>query len=357
LRIRDRRGVRLPDVAVFCLLAAVGSNKTFLQWMTSGLEAALFNLSMVSWVVLAFRSPQRRTVPWLAAWSAAAAIVALTRPDGLLVVAATVSTAALRLVRRQHRIGQVVLGLAPLLLVVVHLLWRRSFYGEWLPNTYFAKVAESWPEAGVRYLSCFAFEHGTWLWLLIAILWSVVELLRGGFVRLKEHIPAVAAVTMVVMHVGYYAVRVGGDKFEYRILSYLIPLTMLSGVAMVARILAGKWPATAAAVLLGVEGSVGWVHVMLTETRPAPHYDPLAAHVPSWLEPLARWYDRRRCWLMAHQLCVRILHYMPLAALEAAVPERRRVRLPADDIPVAACLPSACWVGPCRTTRSSTPSA
>ena len=100
------------------------------------------------------------TIGAIAAWSAGrlrlaaalAALTALTRPDGLLPVAlfglawlAIVS--APRLVRE----GKAALGRVPTLRLLqatlvfavpllVHLMWRRSYYGEWLPNTWAIKA-------------------------------------------------------------------------------------------------------------------------------------------------------------------------------------------------------------------------
>ncbi|MBX3465230.1 MAG: hypothetical protein KF830_18840, partial [Planctomycetes bacterium] len=83
-RIRDRRGERLPDLAVYCALAAIAGNRTFLQWLTGGLGTSLFNLTMVGWVLHACRGPERRGTGWLAGWAAWAAAAGLARPDGLL---------------------------------------------------------------------------------------------------------------------------------------------------------------------------------------------------------------------------------------------------------------------------------
>ena len=47
--------------------------------------------------------------------------------------------------------------------------WRLAYYGQLLPNTYYAKVVDPWPEAGLRYAACFALEHGTWLVMGVAL--------------------------------------------------------------------------------------------------------------------------------------------------------------------------------------------
>ena len=59
----------------------------------------------------------------------------------------------------------------PLLGVPTHLIWRKFFYGEWLPNTFYAKVVEPWPEIGILYAGSFLLEYGLWLWLIIVAVW------------------------------------------------------------------------------------------------------------------------------------------------------------------------------------------
>ncbi len=337
-RIRDRRGHRLSTVALFCTLAAIAGNRTFLQWMTGGLGTSLFNLAFVSWVVLAFRARERRTASWLAVWTTVAAIAALARPDGLLFVAATLATAGLSVVRRERRLTHTAIALLPLTIVGAHLLWHLWFYGEFLPNTYYAKVSTPWPEAGVRYFLSFCFEHGTWLWALLAVTWFVSELLRGGRNAMRsamQNVPALAAVAATVFHAGYYTLRGGGDAFEYRVLSQLVPLSALSAAAMAVRMRAGSALPVVCTLSLGLAGSVGWAHLALTEPRLSVFYQPLAKKLPSWLQPLWHWHDRTQAWLQINVLCGRPhLHTLFLEGEVQKFPPRRRVTVDANDRPV-----------------------
>jgi hypothetical protein len=61
--------------------------------------------------------------------------------------------------------------------------------------------------------------------LPLLLAWLVVELrrpLRTVVASLLEHAPAAAAVAVVLFNACYYLFKVGGDHFEYRVLSQLV---------------------------------------------------------------------------------------------------------------------------------------
>jgi arabinofuranosyltransferase len=320
-RVRLRDGRPLPLAVAALVLAVLAGNRTFLQWLTGGLETALFDGCYLAWAVLAFRSPERRGTGWLAAWSGAAALAALTRPDGLLPVAATAAVAVLDAARRSRTVRATLLGLLPLAAVGAHVVWRRACYGEWLPNTYFAKVTAPWPEAGWRYLYCFVFEHGTWWWGLVAAAWLAVAARAGALAPralLGPRLPAVAVVGAAVAHVGYYTLRVGGDHFEYRVFANLVPLFVLSAAAMAASLSARAVVPAVAVLALGLAGAVGWVHLAVVRQQPPPVYASLASGLSAWARPLVREYDRHQAWLQLQFVCMRCSrHASSLAEIAA----------------------------------------
>ena len=63
-----------------------------------------------------------------------------------------------------------------------HLLWRKAYYGEWLPNTYYAKVGgQTWWDVGLAYVAAFALEYGAYLWVpLIAAAVVVLVIYLGS---------------------------------------------------------------------------------------------------------------------------------------------------------------------------------
>ena len=120
-------------------LSGIVASRTFLTWLSSGLETALFNFCLTWWVFEALAPSARHNPTWAMRLSAAASATALARPDGLLAAAAT---PLLLLINRGWWAGPRIvraLALCPLAAIPAHLIWRRATYGLWLPNTYFAK--------------------------------------------------------------------------------------------------------------------------------------------------------------------------------------------------------------------------
>ena len=337
-RIQLANGRRLPSLAVFVTLFVLVSNRCFLQWMTGGLETALFNLLIVSWVLLSFSPRLTSRRAGLATWTAIASLAALTRPDGLLLVAASAVCIVASVSLQRLRWSSGLFALLPTLLVATHVGWRFWQYGEWLPNTYYAKVTEAWPEAGLRYLYCFVFEHGLWLWAAVAAVWLAVMSFARGLLsigKLGDRLASFAAVGAVAVHLSYYVLLVGGDHFEYRVFSYFVPLAVVSMSAMLAQLSPRSWVAIVGVGALGFVGSFAWLHLHLSRPTIPPDYDLLADKLPRWAEPLVRDYDRHQMWLQLQYNCIRCsTHELALANLRARLPERTQIASAPDDVPV-----------------------
>jgi arabinofuranosyltransferase len=330
----DRRRTLLAALA----LLGVCTNRTFLTWLSSGLETQLWNLCFTWWLLEALGLLGAEGSPaWGLRLSTAAALSCLARPDGLLTVPATVllELAAARSSARPVR--STVLATSPLLAVAAHLLWRRWTYGAWLPNTYYAKVPAPWPEMGWRYLASFVVENGIWVWLALAVAAACRALLsprRGPGVRPRR--PAVARLTVaiapavVAAHVLYYTLIVGGDHFEYRVFSYLVPLLFVSALALID---AAGLSAAAAAATLGVfllaSWPLPWLHWWRTKdlaTREQTSFLrwPLAGDFPAPVRPAVAAWDGWQATLIGHGIGLRHQeHKICLAWMSGRLPSRQ----------------------------------
>lgn len=130
------RGLQRGRVAALVTAAAVAVHAGIAVWARSGLETLPFAL-----VVLAAQArfvDERRLgrAHWMS--GVLFAIAALARADGVVFAAAT----ALYLLLRRAGVRRFATLVVPVAVVVVaHVAWRWSYYGDLLPNTYYVKVA------------------------------------------------------------------------------------------------------------------------------------------------------------------------------------------------------------------------
>ena len=198
------------------------SSATFAVWTSAGgLETRQFTFFIIAAVVcLSVYGNSRRG---LLAASLSLAAAALTRPEGLMLAACCFSWFAVqRMVtdgRDRSRLARDMMFLvAPfVVLVSAHFLFRYAYYGEWLPNTYYAKHVRPWYESGFRYLWAAALETGLYLLLPLTFL-----ALRTRW-RMYQDGTYALALLCVAVHMAYL-LPIGGDHFEYRPLDFYWPL-------------------------------------------------------------------------------------------------------------------------------------
>lgn len=351
-------GHRLALTAL--LLGGIVTNRTFLTWTSSGLETQMSNFWGLAWLASACAYSRDRTRSNALRLSTFATLLALTRPEGLLFAGATAAIVAVEWVGRRDTPGAVrnmLWSLAPLFGIAAHLAWRRSFYGEWLPNTYYAKHVAPWPEAGAHYLLQFVLEHSLWFCAALSLAFLPSLIVRrwrdlraaasdaGWLVGwIERGLIRDLAVAATVASVLYYTLVIGGDTFGFRIYSHLVPLIALALLWLVDR--AGMKPSPAIAVLAAhglLASPIAWTHYVVARELPAQvKRQDVAAQIAPDLPTGLRWYgelyDRTSAWLKARLLCGR--HHgweqMTRDQMRKYPARDEQQRLPEDDIPVLA---------------------
>ena len=212
---------------------------TFAVWTSGGLETRQFTLFVVLAVVGLTLYPENRRA--LLGVSLSLAVASLTRPEGPLFAACCFGWYAV-----QRRVdtghwrpeGRAAMALVVPFAVVVgaHLLFRYDYYGEWLPNTYYAKYVRPWYEMGWRYLAAAAVETGLYLLLPLTFLTVVRDW------RARRSLVFLLPLFCIGLHMVYVA-RIGGDHFEYRPLDFYWPLLAVPAAGGIAHL--GGWLATA----------------------------------------------------------------------------------------------------------------
>ncbi len=229
-------------LAGWMALGLLCSSATFAVWTSAGgLETRQFTFFIV--VAVVGLTLHREGRGGLIAASLSLAAAELTRPEGLMLAGVCFFWFAVQFALKEGRISArlirqtLFLTLPFVVIVLAHYLGRYAYYGEWLPNTYYAKHVRPWYESGFRYLGAAALETG--LYLIIPL--ALFALLR----RWRQHKDA--SYSLVLLAVGAhmtYLLPIGGDLFEYRPLDFYWPLLALpaaEGVLLLGSILAGFW--------------------------------------------------------------------------------------------------------------------
>lgn len=240
---RRNPGDLLPAFFGALAMALTGS---FAIWAVGGLEQPLV-VALLVWALVLLSpllegeaerpiEPRRLLAPGLLY-----GLLCLTRPDGALFVAC--GGAAL-LVLRGFSAGvlreALWLALPSVLLLSAQLAFRLAYYGDWVPNTAYSKVAFTshrlrgglayywgglWPLAGLALpaLLRFALMPGSprsrsqrWLWTLPLIVWSAWVIVVGGDIFPgRRHLVVVVAL-LAFLAADFWADLGGGARDDVR---------------------------------------------------------------------------------------------------------------------------------------------
>ena len=238
-------GLRERGLVWWMALALLCSSATFALWTSAGgLETRQFTFFVLLAVVAL--TAHRGSRGGLAVASLSLALASLTRPEGPLIAACCfawwaaqeaasaseerpgsggVRAWAWGALRRMDWRGALWLALPFALIVGAHFLWRYSYYGEWFPNTYYAKFVRPWWDVGLRYLAAAGLETGLYLLLPLAA-W-------GAWARWRERRDLAYALPLLIiaLHAAHIA-RVGGDNFQWRSLDFYWPLLALPAAGL-----------------------------------------------------------------------------------------------------------------------------
>ena len=238
LRTALGTGFTIPLAVV---LVAVQS--TLVEFGTTGMETGfcslMVNLGLYQLVV---RSAARHAL----AAGAFLILAALGRPDhGLMYVAGGLSLLWLRgpelwnarrrglAALRRCGLEDLVAYSLPFVAYLAYLGWKLGYYGQILPNTYYAKSADLWwPTQGAFYVLVFLLQSHLILLLPLFVIWLKWPASDPATRRFKAFVvPAVVLFTA-------YVIKVGGDFMHGRFFVSLIPLVLLAVEQLVLQIYA-----------------------------------------------------------------------------------------------------------------------
>jgi arabinofuranosyltransferase len=184
-----------------CWFSALGALVYIpLAWYaTTGMETALFTLLVTLLVFVPLRTSN------VALISVLNILLITTRPDGILFAAGSATYfCVFDVAHRKRRALILTLCLAAFLLVVAA---RYAYFGELMPNTYYAKAGGSGflhVGYGLRYVAGWAASH--W-YLLVPIVAMSVEVIRG-----KQRARFPTALGIALLGYSLIIIKVGGDN-------------------------------------------------------------------------------------------------------------------------------------------------
>ncbi|HKU37069.1 MAG TPA: hypothetical protein VJR89_02950 [Polyangiales bacterium] len=187
-------------------------------WSHLGLEVSLLGCLWCAAFWLASRPPGPGNSVRLSALVAAAY---LTRPEGMLALPALFGLRSHQLRGRQRLQTLAALSALPLATLIAHVGWRRAYYGDWLPNTFYVKATVSW--ASLSAGSGYAVDYlGSSAWLALPLMAAYAS---RHALRLP---PALLAAALLCVALLGYVVCIGGDYMAAS--RFLAPLSPLLAV-------------------------------------------------------------------------------------------------------------------------------
>lgn len=208
-----------PLVAVLLLTFRIDFGVHF----QSGMETSLYTFTL-SFAFYLYQRRHQNTYALLTA-GAVASLLPLIHPEGILfgvgiVLAEFINTGYRNLKSCVKTMS--VFFLPVVCVLLLHLLWRHSYYGDWLPNTYYAKANE--PQLilyirGAYHLMKF-FIYGGGLVYYIPVLFFIKCTIRQHDAR------SLLAVVLLYLLFNIYS---SGDWFPYsRLMMPVLPLVILA---------------------------------------------------------------------------------------------------------------------------------
>ena len=211
-----------PNWALLTMLL-LGTNYSFSAYATGGLETQLQALIFTVTMYLLFGvMREERKYSIMAIISLLLSAGLLTRLDSAILAAVVIPIIVYQLLKEksgmQVKVAKELLLVIPLVAIIsIWFAWKLSYYGDILPNTYYAKAAGvSEPARGLWYVYSFMTEY----WLAPFLLLGTVAIWA------KRNSQMSVLLTFVVLWLAY-VIRVGGDFMEYRVLMPVLPCMML----------------------------------------------------------------------------------------------------------------------------------
>lgn len=210
--------------AVLCALG-VATTASFAQWGVSGMETAMFCFLGIAVVHAYLKLYRDASVQSALVVGMLGCALTMTRPNGVVLLLVLLGHALIH----RRTLGTRTIVVFVLVFAVAYgsyFLWRWSYYGYFLPNTFYAKVGSSGAQLnrGVRY-AISAMPAYALLLVPVVAAWG-----RASQEDTPEKRGSSVLLALVVAHITY-VIAVGGDNFPaHRFLVVIVPFLWLLAV-------------------------------------------------------------------------------------------------------------------------------
>jgi tetratricopeptide (TPR) repeat protein len=208
----------------FSLIAVllVVSNGAFAYWAASGMETALFGFLITLGIYLYLKesTAKQNAFPYS---SLIFLLASLTRPEGNIIFAVTVIHKVITVMKSpgenrtralisKNNLTWLLVYIVP---AVIYMIWRFSYYGYLLPNTYYAKTGSSleYFKTGLEYFWDFAVTYGLYGFLVVLTLINL---------KSKDKFYEYLYLILIFFIFSIYVILIGGDVL--RPARFFVPL-------------------------------------------------------------------------------------------------------------------------------------
>jgi hypothetical protein len=211
----------------FIVMLLLGLNYTFFSYATGGLETQM----QTALVILSFYFTMKITVnpviqqKHFFITSILFSFAVLTRLDSGIIILCLMIFIAIKVFAHnlplQLKFRYLFILAAPMLVIVGSwFIWKLSYYGNILPNTYYVKAsAITSPLKGLRYVSTFFFSYLLFPFVIISIF-------AGRTIFKNKISPLILLYSLIGLWLAY-VIRIGGDFMEFRFFVPIMPFIFI----------------------------------------------------------------------------------------------------------------------------------
>jgi arabinofuranosyltransferase len=199
----------------------LGTCGIFTPWATSGMEVTMFTFFVLLSILLYISTKQiTNNKSLLLVVGAVGAISAMTRPEGILIFGIIFMDQLILTIKSKNR-SVLYLAVFFVIIYLPYFIWRYSYYGDLLPNTFYGKVGSNVDQVirGANYFMGFTLSAS---FLLIPALIGTFSLRWFRVYRGLGLLPLIVVVYTL------YIVLVGGDCMPaFRFFTPIMPILCL----------------------------------------------------------------------------------------------------------------------------------